>query len=63
MAGEARALPNRLPRPAGELARLEEAWRLPRGWRAMTAVNNTVIGKLYIGTAFLFCWGPARWRC
>ncbi|HEY0858776.1 MAG TPA: cbb3-type cytochrome c oxidase subunit I [Albitalea sp.] len=54
MTGEARPLPNRLPRPAGELERLKEVWRLPRGWRAMTAVNNTVIGKLYIATAFIF---------
>ncbi|HEX5683817.1 MAG TPA: cbb3-type cytochrome c oxidase subunit I [Ideonella sp.] len=48
------SLPNTLPRPADELQRLERAWRLPRGWRALTAVNNTYIGKLYIGTAFLF---------
>ncbi|CAG0945759.1 partial cytochrome c oxidase subunit I+III, partial [Gammaproteobacteria bacterium] len=54
MTGEARTLPNRLPRPAGELERLKEVWRLPRGWRAITAVNNTVIGKLYIATALIF---------
>ncbi|MCW7538611.1 cbb3-type cytochrome c oxidase subunit I [Aquabacterium sp. A7-Y] len=47
-------LPSRLPRPAGELEQLEAVWRLPRGWRSVTAVNNTYIGKLYIGTALLF---------
>ena len=49
-----RALPNALPRPADELPALERIWRLPRGWRSVTAVNNTCIGKLYIGTALLF---------
>jgi cytochrome c oxidase subunit I+III len=47
-------LPNRLPRPPGELAALERAWAPPRGWRSVTAVNNIYIGKLYIGTALLF---------
>jgi len=47
-------LPNRLPRPAGELERLEAAWRTPTGWRHASAVNNTTIGKLYIATALLF---------
>jgi len=46
--------PNPLPRPASELANLERAWALPRGLRILTAVNNTVIGYFYIGTAFLF---------
>ena len=50
----ARVLPNRLPRPPGELQALERVWALPRGWRSVTAVNNTYIGKLYIGTALLF---------
>jgi cytochrome c oxidase subunit I+III len=27
---------------------------MPRGWRSVTAVNNTYIGKLYIGTALGF---------
>ena len=27
---------------------------MPRGWRIVTAVNNTVIGYFYVGTAFLF---------
>lgn len=48
------ALPNALPRPAGELERLRDVWRLPRGWRIFSAVNNSVIGYFYIGTAFLF---------
>src|SRR5688500_867984 len=46
--------PNPLPRPKGELERLKAAWELPRGWRILTAVNNTVVGYFYIGTAFLF---------
>jgi len=49
-----KALPNRLPRPSGELERLQQAWQTPQGWRRPTAVNNTVIGLLYIGTAGLF---------
>jgi cytochrome c oxidase subunit I+III len=48
------ALPNRLPRPPGELEAMERAWALPPGWRSLSAVNNTYIGKLYIGTALIF---------
>ena len=47
-------LPNHLPRPPGELEALERVWELPRGWRSVTAVNNTYIGKLYIA---LLWWG------
>ena len=47
-------LPNRLPRPERELAALERAWRPPRGWRLLSAVNNTHIGLFYIGTSLLF---------
>jgi cytochrome c oxidase subunit I+III len=47
-------LPNDTPRPAGELEELERIWATPRGWRKITAVNNTVIGLLYIGVALLF---------
>ena len=47
-------LPNRLPRPAGELAQLRAAWETPTGWRFFKTVNNTNIGLLYIGTALLF---------
>jgi cytochrome c oxidase subunit I+III len=47
-------LPNSLPRPEGELERLEQVWRTPSGWRFFKTVNNTNIGLLYIGTALLF---------
>ncbi len=47
-------LPNSLPRPEGEREALERAWRSPTGWRFFSAVNNTNIGVLYIGTAMLF---------
>jgi cytochrome c oxidase subunit I+III len=47
-------LPNLLPRPPGELAALEAAWRAPRGWRLISSVNNTHVGLFYIGTALLF---------
>lgn len=43
-----------VPRPEGEEAELKRIWAKPRGWRLFTAVNNDVIGLLYIGTAFLF---------
>jgi cytochrome c oxidase subunit I+III len=48
------ALPSTTPRPAGELEELERVWRTPKGWRVFTAVNNTKVGLLYIGTALLF---------
>jgi cytochrome c oxidase subunit I+III len=47
-------LPNPVPRPEGELERLEDVWRTPRGWRFLSSVNNTSIGLLYIGTTLLF---------
>ncbi|HQS08537.1 MAG: cytochrome c oxidase subunit I [Rhizobiales bacterium 24-66-13] len=47
-------LPNALPRPAEELPQLKRIWATPGGWRILSAVNNTVIGYFYIGTAFLF---------
>ena len=47
-------LPNPDTRPEGEVRELERIWATPRGWRLVTAVNNTVIGLLYIGVAFLF---------
>ena len=47
-------LPNPLPRPPGELEQLERVWARPSGIRALTVVNNTHIGLLYIGTALLF---------
>ena len=53
--GEAqRTLPHTAPRPKGELADLERIWALPKGWRFLSAVNNTAIGYFYIATAFLF---------
>jgi cytochrome c oxidase subunit I+III len=50
----AQPLPSTLPRPPGELAELERVWQPPRGWRLLTAVNNTHIGLYYIATALLF---------
>ena len=50
----AEGLPSALPRPPGELAELERVWAPPRGWRLVTAVNNTHIGLYYIATALLF---------
>jgi cytochrome c oxidase subunit I+III len=47
-------LPNDLPRPPGELQRLQEVWKRDSGLRALTQVNNTVIGLWYIGAALLF---------
>jgi len=47
-------LPSSLPRPPGELAALERAWAPPRGWRRLSAVNNSQIGLFYIATAMLF---------
>jgi len=41
-------------RPAGELAELERAWRVPSGWARLTAVNNNYVGLWYVATAFLF---------
>ena len=48
------ALPNALPRPPGELEALERVWALPKGFRILTEYNNTLIGGLYVATAFLF---------
>ncbi len=50
----ARSTPNPLPRPPEELARLEEAWRMPRGLARITEYNNNLIGPLFVGTALLF---------
>ncbi|MGN1056037.1 MAG: cbb3-type cytochrome c oxidase subunit I [Comamonas sp.] len=46
--------PNTLPRPAGELQALQKAWQSPRGWRLLSAVNNSQIGAYYILAAMLF---------
>ena len=47
-------LPSSLPRPPGELERLQRAWKAPTGWRLFSAVNNSQIGVFYIATALLF---------
>jgi cytochrome c oxidase subunit I+III len=47
-------LPNPDPRPEGEVRELKRIWATPPGWRIVTTVNNTEIGLLYIGIAFLF---------
>jgi cytochrome c oxidase subunit I+III len=54
MASADAPLPNSLPRPQGELEALERVWEPPKGWRLVTAVNNTWIGLFYIGAALLF---------
>jgi cytochrome c oxidase subunit I+III len=33
---------------------LERIWAVPKGWRILSAVNNTAIGYFYIGAALLF---------
>jgi len=48
------ALPNSLPRPPSEKEELLRIWETPSGWRWITAVNNTVVGLLYLGAAFAF---------
>jgi cytochrome c oxidase subunit I+III len=45
---------NPVPRPPGELEELRRVWAAPKGWRIVSAVNNTVVGLLYLGVAFLF---------
>jgi cytochrome c oxidase subunit I+III len=49
-----RHLPNPLPRPPEELETLKRVWKAPTGIAFVTAVNNNIIGVLYIGTALLF---------
>ncbi|HEX7113547.1 MAG TPA: cbb3-type cytochrome c oxidase subunit I [Steroidobacter sp.] len=51
---EPRPLPNELPRPPGELEELEQRWQPPKGWRILSAVNNTYVGLFYISAALLF---------
>jgi cytochrome c oxidase subunit I+III len=53
-ASDDRMLPNDAPRPPGEEAELKRIWESPRGLRIVTDVNNTTVGLLYMGTAFLF---------
>ena len=45
--------------PPGELRRAQEerllrAWRMPRGWRYWSAVNNSEVGLWYTAATFLF---------
>jgi cytochrome c oxidase subunit I+III len=47
-------LPSPAPRPEGELEALERAWKPPGGLSLVTEVNNTYVGILYVGAAFLF---------
>jgi hypothetical protein len=62
-ADDAPDYPNPLPRPQGELERLRAVWEIPKGFRIVTAVNNTVVGYFYIGTrSCSSCW-PGSWRC
>jgi cytochrome c oxidase subunit I+III len=45
------------PRPDAEHEELLKVWAKPRGIRRVTAINNDVIGLLYIGAAFAFFLG------
>ena len=49
-----RRIPERAASPEGRAGQAEGVWAVPKGWRIFSAVNNTVIGYFYIGTAFLF---------
>lgn len=46
--------PSSTPRPKGELEKLKKIWARPTGVFLLTAVNNTTVGLLYLGAAFLF---------
>jgi cytochrome c oxidase subunit I+III len=56
MAANARKtdFPHSTPRLPGELKKLEAVWETPKGWRILSAVNNTIIGSFYIATALGF---------
>ncbi|HEY0848060.1 MAG TPA: cytochrome c oxidase subunit I [Noviherbaspirillum sp.] len=47
-------LPNPGRQPDSEFDMLKRVWTPPSGLRFITVVNNTYIGVLYVGTAFLF---------
>ncbi|WP_159590966.1 cbb3-type cytochrome c oxidase subunit I [Chelativorans xinjiangense] len=53
-ASDEKSLPNPAPRPQSEVDDLLRAWATPKGFRIVTAVNNTVIGLIYIAAALLF---------
>ncbi|MBA4000523.1 cbb3-type cytochrome c oxidase subunit I [Brevundimonas sp.] len=46
--------PTQEARPDGELKALEEVWCGPKGWGWFTAINNSYVGILFVGAAFLF---------
>src|SRR5688500_376467 len=48
------ALPNPTTRPPRELEELRRLWRRPRGWHAVSVINNNYVGVLYVAAAFLF---------
>jgi cytochrome c oxidase subunit I+III len=53
--GERRtARPNETPRPKAELEALTRAWAMPPGWRRLSEINNSVVGAVSIGAAFVF---------
>ena len=43
--------------------RLRAAWKTPQGWRYITAVNNTEVGKWYCLTALVFMLLVLLLRC
>ncbi len=45
---------NPAPKQDRDLSELQRIWALPKGWRILSAVNNTAVGYFYIGAAFLF---------
>ena len=49
----ANRFPNEVPRPEGELNELRKPWVPPRGWRILSAVNNTYVGLAYIATGLI----------
>jgi cytochrome c oxidase subunit I+III len=42
------------PQPDSQVEELEKIWATPRGWAAVTIVNNNYVGLWYVATAFLF---------
>ncbi len=47
-------LPEDSPRSRDDVAELSRIWAAPSGFKVITAVNNSIIGLFYIGTALLF---------
>src|SRR5690606_40149173 len=46
--------PRRPVDPQGLHDRFEAVWGTPRGWRALSGVNHTSIGKRFLVTGFAF---------